>query len=159
MMGAVTWGVFWGSTGPVGSVMGRVMGCAPHAVPAGLQQDEVEQFLAEVMDNEFDTAVEDGSLQEVSRQLLWLWGASCRGDVPAVGRALSSLSLRAPGIRAAVAATQRGGDEKNKKKKKQNRGKRRGFFFFFLGGSKKTVSRLDFFGSFKKYCRNFVVPK
>ncbi|XP_058684872.1 pre-rRNA-processing protein TSR2 homolog, partial [Poecile atricapillus] len=31
---------------------------------ADLQQEEVEDFLAEVMDNEFDTVVEDGSLQQ-----------------------------------------------------------------------------------------------
>ncbi|XP_033927663.1 pre-rRNA-processing protein TSR2 homolog isoform X2 [Melopsittacus undulatus] len=30
-----------------------------------LAEDEVEDFLAEVMDNEFDTAVEDGSLRQV----------------------------------------------------------------------------------------------
>ncbi|XP_041330443.1 pre-rRNA-processing protein TSR2 homolog isoform X2 [Pyrgilauda ruficollis] len=32
---------------------------------ADLEQEEVEDFLAEVMDNEFDTVVEDGSLQQV----------------------------------------------------------------------------------------------
>ncbi|KAK2511476.1 hypothetical protein Q9966_016634 [Columba livia] len=31
---------------------------------ADLEEEEVEEFLAEVMDNEFDTAVEDGSLQQ-----------------------------------------------------------------------------------------------
>ncbi|OPJ89144.1 hypothetical protein AV530_012308 [Patagioenas fasciata monilis] len=31
---------------------------------ADLQEEEVEEFLAEVMDNEFDTAVEDGSLRQ-----------------------------------------------------------------------------------------------
>ncbi|XP_066426641.1 pre-rRNA-processing protein TSR2 homolog isoform X1 [Molothrus aeneus] len=31
---------------------------------ADLEQEEVEDFLAEVMDNEFDTVVEDGSLQQ-----------------------------------------------------------------------------------------------
>ncbi|KAM6389951.1 pre-rRNA-processing protein TSR2 homolog, partial [Rhynochetos jubatus] len=34
---------------------------------ADLEEEEVEEFLAEVMDNEFDTAVEDGSLRQVSR--------------------------------------------------------------------------------------------
>lgn len=32
---------------------------------AELREEEVEEFLAEVMDNEFDTAVEDGSLRQV----------------------------------------------------------------------------------------------
>ncbi|XP_032569674.1 pre-rRNA-processing protein TSR2 homolog isoform X2 [Chiroxiphia lanceolata] len=31
---------------------------------ADLEQEEVEDFLAEVMDNEFDTVVEDGSLEQ-----------------------------------------------------------------------------------------------
>uniref|UniRef100_A0A8C3NKM5 Pre-rRNA-processing protein TSR2 homolog n=1 Tax=Geospiza parvula TaxID=87175 RepID=A0A8C3NKM5_GEOPR len=35
---------------------------------ADLEQEEVEDFLAEVMDNEFDTVVEDGSLQQVGSQ-------------------------------------------------------------------------------------------
>ncbi|XP_053908160.1 pre-rRNA-processing protein TSR2 homolog [Cuculus canorus] len=42
---------------------------------ADLEEEEVEDFLAEVMDNEFDTAVEDGSLQQVSRALVSLWGS------------------------------------------------------------------------------------
>ncbi|PKK17097.1 hypothetical protein A306_00014891, partial [Columba livia] len=40
---------------------------------ADLEEEEVEEFLAEVMDNEFDTAVEDGSLQQVGSQYTPVW--------------------------------------------------------------------------------------
>uniref|UniRef100_A0A8C3NZR6 Pre-rRNA-processing protein TSR2 homolog n=1 Tax=Cyanoderma ruficeps TaxID=181631 RepID=A0A8C3NZR6_9PASS len=40
---------------------------------ADLEQEEVEDFLAEVMDNEFDTVVEDGSLQQVGSQYGPVW--------------------------------------------------------------------------------------
>uniref|UniRef100_A0A8C5TRR6 Pre-rRNA-processing protein TSR2 homolog n=1 Tax=Malurus cyaneus samueli TaxID=2593467 RepID=A0A8C5TRR6_9PASS len=40
---------------------------------ADLEQEEVEDFLAEVMDNEFDTVVEDGSLQQVGSQYRPVW--------------------------------------------------------------------------------------
>lgn len=76
---------------------------------AALEEEEVEDFLAEVMDNEFDTAVEDGSLREVSRQLLSLWAAAGRGDAVAVGQAVAALCRRAPTLQAAVAASRRGG--------------------------------------------------
>ncbi|XP_069738711.1 pre-rRNA-processing protein TSR2 homolog [Phaenicophaeus curvirostris] len=49
---------------------------------ADLEQEEVEDFLAEVMDNEFDTSVEDGSLQQVSRALLSLWGGPAQASPP-----------------------------------------------------------------------------
>ncbi|XP_065509389.1 pre-rRNA-processing protein TSR2 homolog [Caloenas nicobarica] len=69
---------------------------------ADLEEEEVEEFLAEVMDNEFDTAVEDGSLRQVSRELLTLWAR--RGDTAGVGEALGALSRRGPALRAALAA-------------------------------------------------------
>ncbi|XP_066840923.1 pre-rRNA-processing protein TSR2 homolog isoform X2 [Anser cygnoides] len=47
----------------------------------GLEQGEVEQFLAEALDQEFDTAVEDGSLEQVSRQLLELHARASRGGM------------------------------------------------------------------------------
>ncbi|XP_027488342.1 basic proline-rich protein-like [Corapipo altera] len=46
---------------------------------ADLEQEEVEDFLAEVMDNEFDTVVEDGSLEQVSRELLTLFSRARGG--------------------------------------------------------------------------------
>ncbi|XP_072705013.1 pre-rRNA-processing protein TSR2 homolog [Ciconia boyciana] len=78
---------------------------------AELGEEEVEEFLAEVMDNEFDTAVEDGSLREfpqVSRQLLSLSARARRGDAGGVGEALGALARRGPALRAALAAARAG---------------------------------------------------
>ncbi|XP_056218627.1 pre-rRNA-processing protein TSR2 homolog [Falco biarmicus] len=71
---------------------------------AELQEEEVEEFLAEVMDNEFDTAVEDGSLQQVSRELVTLFAQASRGDVAGVREALGALARRGPALCAALAA-------------------------------------------------------
>ncbi|XP_069630548.1 pre-rRNA-processing protein TSR2 homolog isoform X2 [Haliaeetus albicilla] len=68
-----------------------------------LGEEEVEEFLAEVMDNEFDTAVEDGSLRQVSRELVTLFAQASRGDVGGVGEALGALARRGPALRAALA--------------------------------------------------------
>ncbi|XP_064295754.1 pre-rRNA-processing protein TSR2 homolog isoform X2 [Phalacrocorax carbo] len=77
---------------------------------AGLGEEEVEEFLAEVMDNEFDTAVEDGSLRQVSRELVTLFARASRGDAGGVGEALGALARRGPALRAALAAARPGGD-------------------------------------------------
>ncbi|KAM9258084.1 LOW QUALITY PROTEIN: pre-rRNA-processing protein TSR2 homolog [Morus bassanus] len=71
-------------------------------------EEEVEEFLAEVMDNEFDTSVEDGSLRQVSRELVTLFAWASRGDVGGVGEALGALARRGR-LRAALAAAP-GGD-------------------------------------------------
>ncbi|XP_029862603.1 pre-rRNA-processing protein TSR2 homolog isoform X2 [Aquila chrysaetos chrysaetos] len=68
-----------------------------------LGEEEVEEFLAEVMDNEFDTAVEDGSLRQVSRELVTLFAQASRGDAGGVGEALGALARRGPALRAALA--------------------------------------------------------
>ncbi|XP_068780288.1 pre-rRNA-processing protein TSR2 homolog [Struthio camelus] len=70
---------------------------------ADLEPEEVEDFLAEVMDNEFDTAVEDGSLAQVSRQLLTLFALAARGDAAAVGAAVARLGRPGPPLRAVEA--------------------------------------------------------
>ncbi|XP_075594794.1 pre-rRNA-processing protein TSR2 homolog [Balearica regulorum gibbericeps] len=75
---------------------------------AELGEEEVEEFLAEVMDNEFDTVVEDGSLRQVSRELLSLFSRASRGDVGGVGAALGALARRGPALRAALAAAHPG---------------------------------------------------
>ncbi|XP_074427785.1 uncharacterized protein LOC141737069 [Larus michahellis] len=59
-----------------------------------LAEEEVEDFLAEVMDNEFDTAVEDGSLQLVSRQLVSLFARARGGE--AGGEAGEGLGVLPP---------------------------------------------------------------
>ncbi|KAM9510737.1 pre-rRNA-processing protein TSR2 homolog [Guaruba guarouba] len=68
-----------------------------------LAEDEVEDFLAEVMDNEFDTAVEDGSLRQVSRELLSVFTRVREGDVGGVGEALAALARRGPALASALA--------------------------------------------------------
>ncbi|NXE58073.1 TSR2 protein, partial [Casuarius casuarius] len=95
---------------------------------ADLEPEEVEDFLAEVMDNEFDTVVEDGSLAQVghtggcggdtpwgpwprlspprhpqvSRQLVALFALAARGDAAAVGAAVARLGCPGPAHRAAA---------------------------------------------------------
>ncbi|XP_037982504.1 pre-rRNA-processing protein TSR2 homolog isoform X2 [Motacilla alba alba] len=77
---------------------------------ADLEQEEVEDFLAEVMDNEFDTVVEDGSLQQVSQELVTLFARARGGDVGGVGAALGALARRGPALAAALATARPGGD-------------------------------------------------
>ncbi|NXA14996.1 TSR2 protein, partial [Sapayoa aenigma] len=77
---------------------------------ADLEQEEVEEFLAEVMDNEFDTVVEDGSLQQVSQELLTLFSRVQRGDFGGVGAALGALARRGPALAVALATARPGGD-------------------------------------------------
>uniref|UniRef100_A0A663ES33 Pre-rRNA-processing protein TSR2 homolog n=1 Tax=Aquila chrysaetos chrysaetos TaxID=223781 RepID=A0A663ES33_AQUCH len=48
---------------------------------AELGEEEVEEFLAEVMDNEFDTAVEDGSLRQRTAIGRALPGGRCRATI------------------------------------------------------------------------------
>ncbi|XP_032569673.1 pre-rRNA-processing protein TSR2 homolog isoform X1 [Chiroxiphia lanceolata] len=76
---------------------------------ADLEQEEVEDFLAEVMDNEFDTVVEDGSLEQVSRELLTLFSRAQGGDTVGVGAALGALARRGPALATALATARPGG--------------------------------------------------
>ncbi|XP_026517951.1 pre-rRNA-processing protein TSR2 homolog, partial [Terrapene carolina triunguis] len=59
-----------------------------------LEPDEVEDFLAEVLNNEFDTIIEDGSLAEVSQQLQSLFARCQRGEGPALTEAIARLTRR-----------------------------------------------------------------
>ncbi|KAM9113699.1 LOW QUALITY PROTEIN: pre-rRNA-processing protein TSR2 homolog [Pangshura tecta] len=61
---------------------------------AALELDEVEDFLAEVLNNEFDTIIEDGSLAEVSQQLQSLFACCQRGEGPALTEAIARLTQR-----------------------------------------------------------------
>ncbi|XP_074092782.1 pre-rRNA-processing protein TSR2 homolog isoform X1 [Macrotis lagotis] len=49
---------------------------------ADLEQDEVEDLLADIMSSEFDTLVEDGSLAQVSQQLRTVFRYSQSGQEP-----------------------------------------------------------------------------
>ncbi|TFJ98310.1 Pre-rRNA-processing protein TSR2-like protein [Platysternon megacephalum] len=61
---------------------------------AALEPDEVEDFLAEVLNNEFDTIIEDGSLAEVSQQLQSLFARCQRGEGPALTETIARLTRR-----------------------------------------------------------------
>ncbi|XP_006032050.1 pre-rRNA-processing protein TSR2 homolog isoform X3 [Alligator sinensis] len=63
---------------------------------ADLEQDEIEDFLAKVLDREFDTVVEDGSLAQVSQQLQWLFGQCQSGETGSAHNAIARLAQAAP---------------------------------------------------------------
>ncbi|EHB07876.1 Pre-rRNA-processing protein TSR2-like protein [Heterocephalus glaber] len=61
---------------------------------ADLELDEVEDFLEELMTNEFDTIVEDGSLPQVSQQLQTMFHHFQRGDGAALKEMASHITQR-----------------------------------------------------------------
>ncbi|XP_075774606.1 pre-rRNA-processing protein TSR2 homolog [Pelodiscus sinensis] len=73
---------------------------------AALTQDEVEDFLAEVLNNEFDTIIEDGSLAEVSQQLQSLFAQCQRGEGAAVTDAVARLARRQQDVGRAASQAQ-----------------------------------------------------
>ncbi|CAF88409.1 unnamed protein product, partial [Tetraodon nigroviridis] len=68
-----------------------------------LQQYEVEDFIAQLMDQEFDTVVDDGSLPQVSGSLLQLFGQYQQGALQQLRHAVDALSQKT-GQRAKVTA-------------------------------------------------------
>ncbi|XP_067408444.1 pre-rRNA-processing protein TSR2 homolog isoform X2 [Emydura macquarii macquarii] len=65
---------------------------------AALEPEEVEDFLAELLNNEFDTLIEDGSLAEVSQQLQRFFAQCQRGEGAAVTDAIAQLARRQPEV-------------------------------------------------------------
>ncbi|XP_012891262.1 PREDICTED: pre-rRNA-processing protein TSR2 homolog [Dipodomys ordii] len=61
---------------------------------ADLELDEVEDFLGELMTNEFDTVVEDGSLPQVSQQLQTMFQHFQRGDGAALKEMTSHITQK-----------------------------------------------------------------
>ncbi|XP_054458727.1 pre-rRNA-processing protein TSR2 homolog [Anoplopoma fimbria] len=59
---------------------------------ADLQQCEVEDFIAELMDQEFDTVVDDGSLPEVCDSLLQAFSQWQQGALQQLQHSISSLT-------------------------------------------------------------------
>ncbi|XP_014832253.1 PREDICTED: pre-rRNA-processing protein TSR2 homolog [Poecilia mexicana] len=59
---------------------------------ADLQQYEVEDFLSQLMDQEFDTVVEDGSLPQVSQRLLQLFSLWQQGALEQLRSAVHTLT-------------------------------------------------------------------
>ncbi|XP_035964943.1 pre-rRNA-processing protein TSR2 homolog isoform X1 [Halichoerus grypus] len=78
---------------------------------ADLELDEVEDFLGELMTNEFDTVVEDGSLPQVSQQLQTMFYHFQRGDGAALKEMASHITQRKCRVRATAVTTARETDE------------------------------------------------
>ncbi|XP_038603762.1 pre-rRNA-processing protein TSR2 homolog [Tachyglossus aculeatus] len=78
---------------------------------ADLEQDEVEDFLFELMTNEFDTVVEDGSLPQVSRQLQMVFGHWQRGEGAALQELIAQMAQKSQGKATAVRAARESEEE------------------------------------------------
>ncbi|XP_035501130.1 pre-rRNA-processing protein TSR2 homolog [Scophthalmus maximus] len=61
---------------------------------ADLQQCEVEDFIAELMDQEFDTVVDDGSLPQVSFSLLQLFSQWKQGALQQLQHTINTLTQK-----------------------------------------------------------------
>ncbi|MEE6528460.1 hypothetical protein FKM82_030780, partial [Ascaphus truei] len=72
------------------------------ALPADLEQYEVEECLSGMMNEEFDTIVEDGSLPQVAQQLCGLYAQCRRGETAAVREKIAQLCQKKYNVRANV---------------------------------------------------------
>ncbi|XP_061470113.1 pre-rRNA-processing protein TSR2 homolog isoform X2 [Rhineura floridana] len=70
---------------------------------ADLEPEEIEDFLAELMNNEFDTMIEDGSLVQVSQQLCLFFSQCQQGDGAAVHEAIVQLAQKKQEAKVAAA--------------------------------------------------------
>ncbi|KAK1346265.1 hypothetical protein QTO34_000119 [Cnephaeus nilssonii] len=80
---------------------------------ADLELDEVEDFLGELMTNEFDTVVEDGSLPQVSQQLQTMFYHFQRGDGATMKELASHITQRKRRVRATALSTDKQTDDDN----------------------------------------------
>ncbi|XP_012327160.1 pre-rRNA-processing protein TSR2 homolog [Aotus nancymaae] len=78
---------------------------------ADLELQEVEDFLGELMTNEFDTVVEDGSLPQVSQQLQTMFHDFQRGDGAALREMTSCITQRKCKVTATALKAARETDE------------------------------------------------
>ncbi|XP_075434542.1 pre-rRNA-processing protein TSR2 homolog [Ascaphus truei] len=69
---------------------------------ADLEQYEVEEGLSGMMNEEFDTIVEDGSLPQVAQQLCGLYAQCRRGETAAVREKIAQLCQKKYNVRANV---------------------------------------------------------
>ncbi|XP_047444420.1 pre-rRNA-processing protein TSR2 homolog [Mugil cephalus] len=79
---------------------------------ADLQQCEVEDFIAELMDQEFDTVVDDGSLPQVSSSLLQMFTQWQQGALSQLKHTIDSLTPK-KSQRAKVTAPPTASDDEN----------------------------------------------
>lgn len=77
-----------------------------------LQQYEVEDFIAQLMDQEFDTVVDDESLPQVSGSLLQLFSQYQQGALQQLQHTIDSLSQKT-GQRAKVTAPPTDSDDES----------------------------------------------
>ncbi|KAJ8015869.1 hypothetical protein DPEC_G00001010 [Dallia pectoralis] len=61
---------------------------------ANLQQDEVEDYIADLMDNEFDTVVDDGSLSQVAESISQIFMQCQQGHVAEVKDKIAKLNVK-----------------------------------------------------------------
>ncbi|CAK6977997.1 pre-rRNA-processing protein TSR2 homolog [Scomber scombrus] len=61
---------------------------------ADLQQYEVEDFISQLMDQEFDTVVDDGSLPQVSKQLIQMFSQWKQGALQQLSHTVQSLTQK-----------------------------------------------------------------
>ncbi|KAK1801080.1 hypothetical protein P4O66_022795 [Electrophorus voltai] len=67
-----------------------------------LEQEEVEDFLSNLMDNEFDTVVDDGSLPQVAKKVCEMFQQCQQGRLAEVREYISQLALKNTAGRAKV---------------------------------------------------------
>ncbi|KAM5146421.1 pre-rRNA-processing protein TSR2 homolog [Mantella aurantiaca] len=67
-----------------------------------LEQYEVEETLQGILNDEFDTVVEDGSLPEIAQLLCSLYSQCQRGDTAAVQQKIAQLSQKKYNVKANV---------------------------------------------------------
>ncbi|KAG7332706.1 hypothetical protein KOW79_004540 [Hemibagrus wyckioides] len=67
-----------------------------------LEQDEVEDFLSELMNNEFDTMVDDGSLPQVAQKVCVMFQQCKQGKLSEVKQQISHLAQKKASGRAKV---------------------------------------------------------
>ncbi|XP_040178801.1 pre-rRNA-processing protein TSR2 homolog [Rana temporaria] len=78
-----------------------------------LEQYEVEETLQSILNDEFDTVVEDGSLPLIAQQLCMLYCQCQRGDTAAVQQKIAQLSQKKYNVKANVQEVKAQEDEED----------------------------------------------
>ncbi|XP_026567135.1 pre-rRNA-processing protein TSR2 homolog isoform X1 [Pseudonaja textilis] len=86
---------------------------------ADLEPEEIEDFLAELMNNEFNTIIEDGSLAQVSQQLCLFFRQSQQGDIAVMHDAIIQLAQKKQETRRAVAKSQPAAESSSEEEEKE----------------------------------------
>ncbi|XP_041802259.1 pre-rRNA-processing protein TSR2 homolog isoform X2 [Chelmon rostratus] len=80
---------------------------------ADLQQYEVEDFIAQLMDQEFDTVVDDGSLPQVSESLLQAFSQWQKGALQQLKHNINTLTQKSQRAKVTAATTQSDDDSED----------------------------------------------